>query len=142
MGNEAVKRFMMPFWARIKDRENAPSDPGFARHLRDLARGDQIAYVRLMREFDGDPVGIECRHRERAAWAFVLPNVSSDEAWRTQYFDADGFSRHACFNTVLEAVQAMVTEGYATADKGAWTACRSPTDGTRAFAVDILAYLR
>lgn len=117
-GQKPMRTFMTPYWRRAKERsEDIP--PAFARHLRDLARSEQIAYVRLMREFDGNPVGVECRHKEREAWAFVLPNVSSEEAWRVQYLDIDGFSRHACFNTLLEAVQTMVSEGYATVDKGA-----------------------
>ena len=111
--------YQMTSWQHAKKRTLDGVDQDFARYLRGVSRPAQIAYSRIMQSHDGIPLGIEYRHESREAWAFLLPNVSGDDAWRIQYFDPDGFSRHACYTTSREAVEEMVQEGYITQDAGA-----------------------
>ena len=79
----------------------------------------QIAYQRIMAQYGGKPVGVECRMKDRESWAFVLPEASSEKPWRIQQFDNDGFIGHLCFDSVPEAVEEMLRMGYQTVDVGA-----------------------
>lgn len=112
-----MNRYQTKLWQFLKD-PSIKRSPEFARHLRDEARPDQIAFSKIMTVFNGQPVGIEFRHRERRGWAFVLPNVSSPDPWRIQYFDADGFSGHECHRELVDAVEDVVRSGYWFPDKG------------------------
>jgi len=119
-----MKRYSTSHWQRLtKDRRDL--DPGFARHLRDMARPRQIAFQRLMSMCDGNPVGIECKRESRDAWAFVLPDVAGESPFRVQNFDADGFSGHSCYDSLLEAVEALIGDGYRVPDPGALDRCSS-----------------
>lgn len=91
----------------------------FAKHVREGARATQIAYQKLMSRYDGNPLGVECRMKDRDSWAFVLPNVSGDKPLRIQQFDLNGFIGHLCFDTIAEAVEEMLRMGYRTLDSGA-----------------------
>ncbi len=102
-------RYQTKYWARLKadlDSDRA-MDPGFARHLREIARPRQISYQRLMAAHSGYPVGIEYKKKDRAQWAFILPDVSGDSAWRIQSFDEDGMIGHQCYSTLEEAAEEL-----------------------------------
>lgn len=91
----------------------------FARHVREGARATQIAYQKLMSQYGGEPLAVECRMKDRQSWAFVLPDASGDKPWRIQQFDLNGFIGHLCFDTIPEAVEEMLRMGYLTVDVGA-----------------------
>jgi hypothetical protein len=110
---------MTPDWMDLKQRAIEGLDPDFLRHLRSLERPVQITYARIMAAYEGEPVGIELRHKDMACWAFVLPNVSSPEPWRSQYFDDFAISRHECHYTLESALISIIREGYRIPDPGA-----------------------
>lgn len=92
----------------------------FFQHLLDLATPGALAYSRIMATHDGNPQGIEYKHSERDAWAFVLPDVSEgNDAYRVQYFDADGFASHHPTKTMEAAVIDMVMAGFVVETSGA-----------------------
>ncbi|WP_425953103.1 hypothetical protein [Ralstonia pseudosolanacearum] len=73
-----------------------------------------------MAAYNGEPIGIECLMGDRERWAFVVPEMSGDDRqWRVQYFDADGFVGHSCYETLPLAVETVIQEGYRTPDPGA-----------------------
>lgn len=111
--------YMTSDWRKVKNDAIAGLDRDFVRLLRGYARPVQIAYVRIMAACQGNPAGVELRHKDRDCWAFVLSNVSGPEPWRSQYFDAFAFSRHACYGTMEEAIEAIIGEGYWIIDPGA-----------------------
>ena len=115
-------RFCTSHWQRLAH-DSRDLDPGFARHLRDAARPRQIAFQRLMGLCDGNPVGIECKSETRDAWAFVLPDVVGESPYRVQTFDLDGFFGHSCYNSLQEATEAMIGDGYRLPDPGALDRC-------------------
>ncbi|ASW03880.1 hypothetical protein [Paraburkholderia aromaticivorans] len=112
------QRYRTTTWERARV-AHLRGRPDFARHLRGIARPMQISYQRLMQAYNGEPVGVECRERERDAWAFVVPEMSGSGRWRIQRFDLDGFVGHMCFDTLAIAVENMLQEGYRILDAGA-----------------------
>lgn len=117
--SQAKTRWVSRSWALMRD--GGERDPGFARHLRDLARPKQVAYVRAMTAYAGEPVGIEFAHPDRPGkWAFVAREMSStDKPWRIQFFDEDSFSSHTCHASIEEAVEEMIGDGFRVPDPGA-----------------------
>jgi hypothetical protein len=113
-----LARYRTHSWTRVCG-EDRDLDPGFAAHLRDAARPAQIGFQKLMGRYAGEPVGIECRSVSRDAWAFVLPDASSLGRFRVQYFDLDGFFGHEAHDTMLAAVEDMISLGYRKLDRGA-----------------------
>lgn len=111
-------RYRTRAWDRVRV-SHLRVDPNFARLLRDGARCMQIAYQRLMAQYGGKPIGIECRKKDRDSWAFVLPEASGDKPWRIQQFDQDGFIGHLCFDSIPEAIEEMLRMGYQVVDAGA-----------------------
>lgn len=112
-------RYITKGWQNLKGKAVEGLDADFVRHLRGFERPVQIAYARIMGACKGDPAGVELRHKDMECWAFVLPNVSSPEPWRCQYFDSFAFSRHACFGSMEKAIDAAIREGYRILDPGA-----------------------
>ncbi|WP_168788852.1 hypothetical protein [Paraburkholderia aromaticivorans] len=105
-------------WERlVTDRREI--DPAFRRHLIEAAMPQQLAYRRLMRRFNGEPIGVECSTSSQDRWAFVLPDVSREGKWRIQYFDESGFSGHGSYDSLVDAVQDMIRSGYRELDAGA-----------------------
>ena len=113
------RRYVSASWARVSKASCRGLLEDFSRHLREVARPLQIAYQQLMAAFDGKPIGVECRMKDRQSWAFVLPHASGERAWRIQQFDMDGFVGHLCFDSLEEAVEEMLRMGYCMADRGA-----------------------
>ena len=111
-------RYRTKYWKSLRE-DMRTLDPGFARHLRDIARPSQIAYVQLMQAVGGEIVGVECKKKTQDQWAFILPDVSGDQPWRIQHFDLDGFSGHNCYATLEDATAELVRAGYQTPDAGA-----------------------
>ena len=110
--------YMTRSWKYLKDRSWIGMGADFARQLRESARPAQIAYVRIMTKHRGDPSGVEYRHySDPERWAFVLPDASGD-GMRIQFFDLRSFSGHQCYQTLDEAVQEMVKQGYRIEDAG------------------------
>ena len=91
----------------------------FARVLREGARCMQVAYQRIMAQYGGKPIGVECRMKHRDSWAFILPEASGGKPWRIQQFDRDGFIGHLCFDSIPEAIEEMLRMGYKIVDVGA-----------------------
>lgn len=117
-------RFQTSHWAQITA-EGRTLDADFKAHLVQVALPHQAAFSRLMEAYNGEPVGIECRHESREVWAFTSPSVitpTSKQEWRVQTFDVNGFIGHECYNTMIEAVEAM-TRDYPQADPGALDRC-------------------
>lgn len=115
-------RYRTTTWARIRERNcELPTD--FAKHLREVARPRQIAFQRLMTMSSGMPVGIECKSGRHEQWAFILPDMSGDSPWRIQNFDQDGFSGHSCYDTLQQAAETLVNDGYRVPDPGALDRC-------------------
>lgn len=117
-GHAEVRRFRTRAWEYARESDGRVSCK-FARVIRDGARASQIAYQRIMSRYNGEPVGIECKRSDRDSWAFVLPEASGGLPWRIQQFDRDSFVGHLCFDSVPEAVEAMLDMGYRTIDEGA-----------------------
>jgi len=115
-------RYRTSHWQRITE-DRRELDPGFAKHLREMARPRQIAFQRLMAMSEGNPVGIECKSESREAWAFVMPDVAGESPFRVQNFDAEGFSGHSCYDSLEKAVEAMIGDGYRAPDPGALDRC-------------------
>jgi len=111
-------RYRTRAWEHVRSAENRVSC-AFARIMRESARAAQIAYQRLMAQYGGEPIGVECRREDRESWAFVLADASGDKPWRIQQFDPNGFIGHLCFDTIPEAVEEMLRMGYQTEDVGA-----------------------
>lgn len=99
--------------------ERADLDDDFCRHLFEITEDEALAYNRVMCAHDGDPSGVEHKHHERRSWAFVLPDASEPGKHRVQYFDHRGFYSHQPYDSMAQAAQAMVAEGYHMADPGA-----------------------
>jgi hypothetical protein len=116
---ETIMTYMMNSWLHAKDRNLISFDAGFAREVRESTRPQQIAYVRIMGQHDGDPSGVEFRHHNDVErWAFVLADASVG-GMRIQMFDTFGFSGHQCYGSLIEAVEEMVKQGYHIKDAGA-----------------------
>jgi hypothetical protein len=74
-----------------------------------------------MKQYGGNPVGVECRSQSRNSWAFVCQNVQTEYSkspWRIQYFDENGMTGHECYGSVRDAIEAMVSS-YQLVDSGA-----------------------
>lgn len=113
------------FWMRLTD-DSRDLDPAFARHLREIARPTQIAYTRLMRASNGNPIGHEMKASDRDAWMVILPEPLSDgetPTWRVLSFDRDGFSGHSVFASVKKAAEDMLLAGFRELDLGALDRC-------------------
>jgi hypothetical protein len=119
-----MKRYRSTYWQRLRD-DDGTLAPDFARHLRDCARPTQIAFQRLMAMTSGNPIGVECKSEARDSWAFVLPDVAGESPWRVQNFDADSFFGHQCHDSLQQAVEAMLGDGYRILDPGALDRCSS-----------------
>ncbi|QMI49936.1 hypothetical protein [Burkholderia sp. MBR-1] len=91
----------------------------FFHHLVEIAEPAQVAFNDLMSSFDGLPIGIECRHISRNAWAFVSLDMIETGQWRCTYFDETSFSGHMCYATMESAVEEMIQSGYRIIDTGA-----------------------
>ena len=114
-----MKTLMTKSWAVCRQRITDPSLQGLWRMARDEARRAQICFVQIMREFNGDPVGIEFRHNSNAdRWAFVVEDAS-EGGYRVQFFDSRGLTAHSHYGSLIEAVDAMVEYGYWQQDAGA-----------------------
>lgn len=72
----------------------------------------------ILREGNGDESVGEFRHRSRAGWGMVIQDASEAGKWRLQTFDECGFSGHQVYRERLEALEAMVDQGYTTKDSG------------------------
>lgn len=118
MSSTTTMRFRTAQWERVRVAHLRVA-PDFARHLRQIASPVQICYQQLMQAYKGEPVGIECRSIHRAAWAFVAPEMSGSEPWRIQRFDEDGFVGHTCHNSLEDAVESLLEEGFRVPDPGA-----------------------
>jgi hypothetical protein len=117
-----AKTYISATWKRILENadELEEKHDGFARHLREIARPIQIAYSKLMRFANGNPIGIECKSGDSNRWGFILPEVSSNEySFRVQYFDEQGFSGHMCYQSLEKATNALISDGYRVVDSGA-----------------------
>lgn len=117
-----MQRYRTKYWQRLRE-EPRDLDAGFAKHLRECARPRQIAYQRLMSMCQGNPIGLECKSETREGWGFILPDVSGEYPWRIQAFDADGFIGHNCYNTLEDATEALIGDGYRIPDPGALDRC-------------------
>lgn len=87
--------------------------------LRQLARPVQVAFSIVMKENAGDPSGVEYRHNSKSVWAFVLPDVS-EPGFRIQFFDIRGVLGHQHCDSLEQAVEEMVFQGYTVKDVGAF----------------------
>ena len=113
-----MKRYCTKYWKSLRE-DMRDLDEDFARHLREIARPSQIAFVQLMQAVGGEIAGIECKKKTQDQWAFILPDVSGDQLWRIQYFDLDGFSGHQCYATLELATEELIRSGYYIPDAGA-----------------------
>lgn len=93
------------------------TDP-FQAHLLRLSYEKSVVYSAIMVEFAGSPLWVEFKHKNSARWAFVLPDLYEDGRFRVQFFDEDGMIRHHGANSLQEAVETMVSEGFQTSDRG------------------------
>lgn len=114
-----AKRYRTTSWERARTATLRGRPDDFAKFLRKLARPTQVAFQRLMSAYNGEPIGIELKSKDRDAWAFIVANMSGNEAWRIVLFDLDGFFSHSCYNEFVEAVERMLQDGYVTVDGGA-----------------------
>lgn len=110
--------YKTPFLERLLA-ERCSLDDDFHQHLLQITAPKAMAYNAIMVRFNGDPSGIEFSTKDRQKWAFVLPDASEPGRHRIQYFDERSFFSHHPYDTVTEAVLAMVTEGYEIEDAGA-----------------------
>lgn len=78
----------------------------------------QVNYNDIMRAYQGDPSGVEYANRD-GHYAFVLADASEPGRYRVQNFDDKGFSGHQTYNSLEEAVEQMVVDGYYREDRGA-----------------------
>jgi hypothetical protein len=121
------------YWNRLTS-DSRDLDPAFARHLREIARPIQIAFTKLMRASNGDPVGFEVKSNTRQAWKVILPEplpAGATPLWRVLAFDADGFSGHSVHKTVQSAAEDMLQSGFAELDVGALSRCATSEQWSR-----------
>lgn len=130
-------------WSKLVIKGFRHIDDAFERHLRDIMRPAQIAFVQLMRATAGYPVGIELSNgAEKTQWAFILPNVqsySNTDSWRVQFFDGSGFFSHTTHKTLHAAAEEALRGGYKIPDAGALDRCSQTKEWQQG--VDI-TYLR
>ena len=117
-----MQRYQTTTWARIRA-DKKDMDRPFAKHLREISRERQIAFVRLMNATGGNPTGFECRSKNQHQWAFVIEDVAGESPYRIQTFDRDGFIGHSCHRTFQDAVEDMLGRGYTVMDQGALDRC-------------------
>lgn len=111
--------YMTKCWMHAKERSRELSHDERSWRLRKTARPTQIAYARIMGQYQGDPSGIELRHHtDNERWAFVLPDASQD-GMRIQMFDKYGFIGHLHYSTLNDAIEEMLKQGYRIPDVGA-----------------------
>jgi hypothetical protein len=100
----------------LRDRANL-NDP-FHAHLLQLSYDSSVPYNAIMEEFCGSPLWVEFKHKTHDRWAFILPDLYVEGRYRVQFFDLDGMIRHHGSNSLFEAVETMVVEGYVTKAAG------------------------
>ncbi len=111
--------YKMASFASLEEDCRELQDKEFIAHLFELALPQQRAYNAVMERHSGNPVGVEYRHKNKStSWAFVLPDASEPGRHRVQYFDEHGFFSHHAEDTLEDAVQEMVRNGYVTEEKG------------------------
>lgn len=110
--------YKTPYLTRLLE-ERASLEDDFHQHLLQIATPRALSYNEIMVRFNGDPSGVEFTQKDRQQWAFVLPDASEPGRHRVQYFDERSFFSHHPYDTVAEAVLAMVEEGYVNEDQGA-----------------------
>lgn len=123
-------------WQRIME-QKGELDPEFFEHLVEVSMDQQVAFSNLMSLYAGLPIGVECRHKTNQSWAFVCPNIPSpytNAEWRVQYFDTLGMSGHDCYNSMVEAVESMVST-YPVVDAGALKRCSQTPKWTMGLAI-------
>lgn len=109
--------YKTPYLEMLLGEEHDSEDP-FRRHCLDLAIPTAINFDRIMREYGGDPSGVEFKHVERDSWAFVLSDAAEPGRFRLQCFDQNGFYSHHSVDTLKKAVLDLVTERYLRAVPG------------------------
>lgn len=85
---------------------------------------DQIAYGRLMKQYDGMPICVECKSNfNQQQWAFVSKDVSTENEYRLNIFDHRGFQNHMNFTSMRAAIHQMIQSGFHEIDCGALDRC-------------------
>ncbi|MFD2274283.1 hypothetical protein ACFS07_33350 [Undibacterium arcticum] len=114
-------------------------DP-FVQHLYQIASKFNRPYNVVMTRNAGDPSGVEYHNRAATLWAFVLPDASEPGKYRLQTFDEDGFTGHSSYSSLIDAVEALIKNGYVCEDRGALD--RMSTTARWAAGTEILDLLR
>ena len=103
----------------IEQSRQGDMDDDFYEHLLESEQPTQDAYAAIMAAHNGLPLGVEHKHKDREAWAFVLPDASQPGAYRVQYFDEHGFTSHQSEQSLEEVVEEMARGGYTVEDRDA-----------------------
>lgn len=119
-------RFIHPDWALYLDYQRelkGTPDDILLVEMRSSALQDQIAYGRLMKQFDGVPICVECKHAFLQQWAFVSKDMVNENEYRLNMFDASGFQNHINYYSIEAALQEMIRNHYHVIDCGALDRC-------------------
>ncbi len=84
-----------------------------------IQREHALAKARAMRGIGEVEDCAIVRHRAGGRWQMILRDASEPGQWRTQQFDANGFSGHATFRCREDAIESAAEAGYGTRDDGA-----------------------
>jgi len=116
----AMATWTTTFWKQVTDDSDRTSE--FARHLREIARPAQIAFTKVMRFCQGNPVGIELKNPTADRWQVVLPEPVQEGGqpmWRVLSFDQHGFSGHDLHKSAILATEDAIQSGFTEPDHGA-----------------------
>ncbi|WP_075881905.1 hypothetical protein [Vreelandella massiliensis] len=63
--------------------------------------------------------GIELRNDRIQQWATILVDPTNPSIFRAQYYAANGFQGHACYQNAIETLDELIRSGFQTLDNGA-----------------------
>lgn len=75
-------------------------------------------YNRIMVQYNGTPLGIEHKHTANDQYTMLTPDAAEPGRYRLSFFDKQGFYSHSTHDTIPQAVEEMVRDGFFTEQKG------------------------
>ncbi len=119
---EAAKAFQYKTSALsmyLNEREGFdPVNDGFHAELFKYSYKTAVLYNNVMTKHNGKPLGIEFKSKSGDRYTMLTPDASEPGRFRASYFDKQGFSSHNVYDTISQAVEEMVRDGYFAESKG------------------------
>jgi len=103
-------------WLREQlDEAQRDGDQGLVLLLSDgleYAQACNAAWHRILEAAQGNLIGMEVVDKTLSRYAAILQDASEPGRFRAQFFDANGFSGHATYNTPEDVLERLVQDGY------------------------------